>query len=270
MQKSSDFLSQYDNEYLNNLASGIADYYFPTGRVEPELIAIKNNISFSYGEYGDSFDGLIQCEEDLFHIYVNTDRLTHGYSDRARFTFAHELGHYFIDDHRNALLEGKSPSHSSITGFVRKNRAERQADYFASSLLLPEFRFKLFCERKKFDFKIIQDLSKIFGVSLSATALRFCSIGNHPIMVVYSNDMNIKWYWYSGDFPFKGLKYGMDRLPEDTVAGEYFKLQRSPKSKQSLFAMDWFNIWQDNQAELPFYEQCIFSGKHCLSVIWED
>lgn len=270
MQKRSDFLSQYDNEYLNCLASGIADYYFPHGRIEPEIISVKNNITFSYGEYGACFDGLIECEEQLFHIYINTDRLKHSYSDRARFTFAHELGHYFIDDHRNALLEGRSPSHSSFTGFVRKNRAERQADYFASCLLLPETRFKAFCFRKKFDFKIIRDLSKFFGVSISATALRFCAIGNHPIMVVYTHSNKIQWYWYSEDFPFKALKYGKDKLPEDTVAGEYFELQRQPTGQQPVFAMDWFSIWNSSQAELPFFEQCIFNGKHCLSIIWEE
>ena len=132
MLENNDFLSAHDRLNLNNLASSISDYYFPNGRVEPEIIAGKNGITFNYGEYADSFDGMIECENGQFHIYINTNRLQHAYSDRARFTFAHELGHFFIDNHRNALLSGKSPSHSSFTGFIVKNKAERQADYFAS------------------------------------------------------------------------------------------------------------------------------------------
>src|SRR5690606_21240802 len=99
MQKTNDFLSSHEKENINELASSIADFYFPTGRIEPEHIAKKNKIFHSYGEYSDAFDGLIECEDGEFHIYINTDRLEHAYSDRARFTFGHELGHYYIDDH---------------------------------------------------------------------------------------------------------------------------------------------------------------------------
>ena len=135
---------------------------------------------------------------------------------------------------------------------------------------MPENRFRKYCEKKKFDFKTLQELSKKFGVSFSATALRFCAIGNHPIMVVYSKKNNIIWYWTSEDFPFKKLKFGKDRLSEDTVAGEYFSLNRKPSGKQPIFAMDWFFTWNRDQAEKSFFEQCIFNGDHCLSVVWED
>jgi hypothetical protein len=216
------------------------------------------------------FDGLLECENGDFHIYINLTKVKQAYSERARFTFAHELGHYFIDDHRNALLKGLSPSHCSNTGFKSRNRAERQADYFASCLLMPENGFRKYCNKKKFEYRIIEELSKKYGVSKSATALRFCAIGNHPIMVVYSFKNQIKWYWSSNDFPFKWLKYGKDRLPEDTVAGEYFNIGRKSIKTEPIFAMDWFNIQFERQANMPFYEHCLIHGEHCLSIIWED
>jgi Zn-dependent peptidase ImmA (M78 family) len=139
-KKNNDFLSVYDKESLNELASSIADFHFPRGVINPEIIAEKNNITYSYGNYDDSFDGLIEFRNNKFHIYINVDRLGHAYTERARFTFAHELGHFFIDSHRNSLKLGQSPSHCSFTGFVNNNKAERQADYFASCLLLPEYK----------------------------------------------------------------------------------------------------------------------------------
>ncbi|WP_299248843.1 ImmA/IrrE family metallo-endopeptidase [uncultured Aquimarina sp.] len=264
-----DFLTEYDLIMINDLASGISDFYFPNGQVDPKVIAEKNGITYSYGKYGESFDGLIECENGKFHIYINEDKVGHQYEQRARFTFAHELGHYYIDSHRESLLSGRSPSHCSLTGFKSRNRAERQADYFASCLLMPDEKFTKHCFRKKFSYQIIQELAGKFGTSISATAIRFCAIGNHPIMVVYSKKNEIKWYWSSEDFPFKWLKYGKDKLPEDTVAGEYFSKNRDPKKTEPLYAMDWFSIRRQDQAETPFFEYALTRGVHCLSVIWE-
>jgi Zn-dependent peptidase ImmA (M78 family) len=270
MPEKNEFLSKFDVEELNDLASSIADYYFPNSQVDPIVIAEKNNITFSFGNYSDAFDGLIECEEAEFHIFINLTRLQHTYSERARFTFAHELGHYFIDNHRNSLLIGLSPSHCSETGFKSRNRAERQADYFASCLLMPEDRFRSYCNRKVFEYRIIEELAKKFGTSISATALRFCAIGNHPIMVVYSYKNTLKWFWSSEDFRFRWLKHGKDKLPEDTVAGEYFNLGRKSTQTEPVFAMDWFDIKYENQADLPFKEHCLIYGSHCFSIIWED
>lgn len=265
-----DFLTDHQKQSLSLLAEEISNHYFPEGIVYPDKIASQNSISFSHGNYGDAFDGLIECLDDEFHIYINVDRLAHAQTSRARFTFAHELGHYFIDHHRNALRRGLSPSHCSITGFVSRNLAEREADFFASCLLLPETRFRADCFRRKFSFELIDELSKKYQTSFTSTALRFTSIGNHPIMVVLSYNSAIKWYWYSNDFPYRALLHGKTKVPDDTVAGEYFSKQRSPKSKQQVFAMDWFkNVWESS-TNRKFYEQCLFHNNYVLSVIWED
>ncbi len=267
----SDFLSDYDKLMISELAEEISNSYFPEGIISPEKIAIDNGITFSYGNYStDSFDGLIECLNNEFHIYINIDRLSHAHTVRARFTFAHELGHYFIDHHRNALKQGLSPSHSSKTGFVSKNFAEREADFFASCLLLPEARIKADCFKRKFTFELIDELSKKYQTSFTATALRFTSIGNHPVMVVLSYKGAVKWYWSSHDFPYKFLLHGKTKVPDDTVAGEYFSKQRSPATRQQVFAMDWFkNVWDDS-TNRKFYEQCKFHQNYAISVIWED
>lgn len=265
-----EFLTKSDTATINELASGISDLYFPNSQVDPSVIAEKLSITYSFGNYGNSFDGLIECENGKFHIYINEDKVGHQYEQRARFTFAHELGHYYIDSHRIALLSGNSPSHCSSTGFKSRNKAERQADYFASCLLMPDEKFIKHFFRKKFSFKIIQELAGKFGTSISATTIRFCALGNHPIMVVYSKNNSIKWYWSSNDFPFKWLKHGKDKLPEDTVAGEYFLKNRDPKKTEPIYAMDWFNIRRQEQAEMPFFEHAIAVGTHCLSIIWEE
>ena len=265
-----DFLSDHTKREISQLAGEVSNFYCPEGLVNPEVIARKNEITFSYGNYGNSFDGLIEHLNGRFHIYINNDRLKHPYTERARFTFAHELGHYFLDHHRNALKKGLSPSHSSFTGFVSRNYAEREADYFASCLLLPEARFKEDVFRRKFTFEIIQELSKKYQASFTATALRFASIGNHPIMVVFSYKGAISWYWNSKDFPYWSLKHGKAKVPDDTVAGEYYRLKRSPEKRQDVFAIDWFRRVFDSDTNRKLYEQCLFHRDYVISVIWED
>ncbi|HPF52304.1 MAG TPA: ImmA/IrrE family metallo-endopeptidase [Draconibacterium sp.] len=267
---SNDYLTESAKRTISELAEGISDFYCPEGIVQPEQIAERNNITYCYGNYSDTFDGLIEHLNGEFHIFINLDRLRHAYTERARFTFAHELGHYFLDHHRNTLRRGLSPSHTSFTGFVSKNFAEREADYFASCILLPEQRIKTDVNGRKFNFDLIHELSKKYQTSFTSTALRYSAIGNHPIMIVLSYSGKIKWYWYSDDFPYKGLRHGKLKVPEDTVAGEYFLLGRSPLNKQEVFAIDWFsNVW-DSEISRKFYEQCLFNDKYSLSVIWED
>lgn len=270
-KNNSDFLNEFQKTTIEDLAEFIADYYSPKGTIDLELIAESSNITYSYGNYGDAFDGLLEHEYGSFHIYINVDRLEHAYTERARFTFAHELGHYYIDSHRNALAQGLVPSHPSFTGFVSDNFIEREADFFASCLLLPKERIKQDCFRRKFEFKLIQELSKKYQTSITATALRYATIGCHPIMVVCSFNNRIKWYWYTDDFPFWSLKHGKAKVPENTAVGEYFLEGNQYSTTEVVYAEDWFNVYLDKDRDRKFYEHCLY-GKNriVISVIWED
>ena len=265
-----DFLNDFQKENIDSLAEYIADYYSPKGAIDLETIAESSRITYSYGNYGDSFDGLLEHEYSKFHIYLNNDRLEHPYTERARFTFGHELGHYFIDHHRNALAQGLVPSHPSFTGFVSDNFVEREADFFASCLLLPRKRIIKDCLRRKFDFKLIQELSKKYQTSITATALRYASIGSSPIMVIYSVNNQIKWYWFTNDFPFWSLRHGKVKVPDDTAAGEFFQKGTQYTSSEIVFADDWFNVRYDSDRSRQFYEHCIYGRQgNVLSIIWE-
>ena len=89
-------------------------------------------------------------------------------------------------------------------------------------------------------------------------------------MVVFSYKGSIRWYWNSHDFPYWSLKYGKAKVPDDTVAGEYYKLNRTPEKRQQVFAMDWFDRVFDSDLNRKFYEQCVFYQETCISIIWED
>jgi Zn-dependent peptidase ImmA (M78 family) len=263
-------ISDYRKKELANLAEFISTDYCSQGQVLPELIAKRSGITYNYGEYGDYFDGLLEHDSGEFHIYLNTQAVLSLDNARLRFSFAHELGHYFIDNHRNALKKGKS-LHKSYYRFLRKNVVETEADYFASNLLMPLDRFRKRAQQvKKFDFSLIEFLSKEFGTSLSATLLRFIEVNTHPIMVVFSKNNVIERCWRSNDFPFKYfLEHSSKRLPPLTVAGDYFNHGIKCEDTESVDACEWFSTYEDIRG-LKLFEKCIYPtfNSTVISVLW--
>ena len=114
---------------IGELAEAVAEEHAPSGHTEPEKILASNKITLSFGNYGDAFDGMLEHLNGRFHVYANLNRLRTRDSGRARFTLAHELGHYYIDDHRRALQSGSTPRHASQTDFQSKNPVEVEADH---------------------------------------------------------------------------------------------------------------------------------------------
>ncbi|NHC44348.1 ImmA/IrrE family metallo-endopeptidase [Motilibacter aurantiacus] len=109
--------------------------------------------------YGDSQESLHVNGPGDFIIY-----LPHVTSSRRdRFTIAHELGHYF--------LHYLHPERDSAASFGRgsRNDAETQANVFASSLLMPEEKFKRAYARCAGD---VFAIARIFDVSPAAVEVR--------------------------------------------------------------------------------------------------
>ncbi|MDM1350926.1 ImmA/IrrE family metallo-endopeptidase [Myroides marinus] len=254
---------------IKDLAEYLSKDYnsFP---VPLDLIIKEEQIPVFYDYYdSDSFDGMTTFEDGQYFIHINKDRRNLENNERGRFTLSHELGHYYIDAHREGLRQGVLEPHPSKMSKQQYDQIERQADYFASCLLMPEYDFKKQIEKKKFSFEIIKTLSERYNISKSACAIRFAEIGNHPIMIVYSEKGYIKWKKSSNDFPHQFLLY-TNKVPEDTVMGEYFITNKFDNINitEQVWAGDWFNVKKDQQND-KFYEHCISYKNTALSIIWE-
>jgi len=231
-------------------------------------IAELEEIPVFYDDYGTAFDGTLVYDRK-FYIHLNTNLGNTPDKERGRFTLAHELGHYFIDSHRLALKEGLIKPHPSRYNKNKHQIIEREADYFASCLLMPESRFRRDCERyRKFEYQVIEDLAKRYMVSITACAIRFSDVGTHPIMVVYMENNRIEWKWQSRDFHFWKLADGKDCVPKGSLAGKYFKTGMGNKRTEQLWGIDWFDGISDDNVNWKIFEQIIpFRGK-VLSILW--
>lgn len=249
------------------------------GPTDLGAIVEEEMLNVIYDDYGSStFDGLTMFEPstDEFYIHINTERGNRPDSPKGRFTLAHELGHYFLPHHRLALMRGTMRPHGSINYLIDNKswKVEREADSYASSLLMPGNAFKAYIRGKVFDFQLLQELADVFKVSLSAAALRFVEIGNYPIMVVYAVDKKIRWARSSEAFPFRRLRHGNDkdgRIPENTVIGEYFYKNDDSccKSEEIVYAMDCFDTYREDDNMREFFEWCVPYKNRAVSVFWE-
>lgn len=237
-----------------------------------EKIVDEEELDVFYDNYEkDTFDGMTIFDNGRFYIHLNIDKGNRINSDRGRFTLAHELGHYFIDNHRIGLKKGILQPHPSLTNQAQFTAIEREADYFASCLLMPEERFVKDVGCKKFNFSVIDYLRDLYKVSRTACALRFADIGTHPIMVVYAENNNIKWKYSSNDFPFKSL-INDKIVPRNTVMGEYFNKKNTSDifKTEQVWAIDCFKFVNNDDLQRMFYEHCITYRGSALSLYWED
>jgi Zn-dependent peptidase ImmA (M78 family) len=197
-------LSKEREEDLAAFASFLAHSYFPnSSRVDPEQIALRKGITFSYGRYGNGFDGLLQYKKGRFHIFSNLDQLEDPYYPRARFTFSHELAHFFIDEHRNALMRGIDLYHPSRAEYQSKLLVEREADFFAGHLLVPEERlssaYRIY--KSNIGLELVIKLQSIFHASATNLAIRCAKDNLFSCGVMkWSVENELQWYWLSDAF----------------------------------------------------------------------
>jgi Zn-dependent peptidase ImmA (M78 family) len=173
---------------IADLAEAVSEEFCSVGPVDLAHVACQKGISISFGAYGDGFDGMLEYKDGRFHIFCNLDRLGDPDSPRARFTMAHELGHYYIDGHRNHLASGDIPPHLSRCEFESSQLVEQEADHFAANLLMPEGRFRKAGIGRGTGFACILKLAKEFGTSLTSTAVRYVILDMSPCVL-------IKWHW---------------------------------------------------------------------------
>ena len=221
-------LAQDRNEEIAELAEAVAGEHCPAGRAALAQIARAKRITMSFGAYGDTFDGMLEhkagrpaCRgraEGRFHIFCNLDRVGEKDSPRSRFTLAHELGHYFIDEHRNALTAGRAPAHHSQCDHESQNLAEQEADHFAANLLMPHSRFLAKAKSVPVGLAGIISLAKAFGASLTSTAIRYAAADVSPCAVVKWNWGGFAWKWLSSS-TFRARFRRTVEAPQDLAEG---------------------------------------------------
>lgn len=205
-------------EEIAALAEAVRDNYSIAGPFEPTPVLHELGITISYGHYDAAFDGMLELRRARFHIYCNLDRLEGAGTPRSRFTIGHELGHYFIDEHRNALLRGLVPPHASQCEFESDLFVEKEADHFASHLLMPRSEFSALASRQQLGLPGILSIAQHFKSSVTSAAIRYVQLETTPCVVVKWSEGRFQWRWASTEFfeaRLLGVERSTQRLPDD-------------------------------------------------------
>lgn len=115
--------------------------------------------------------------------------------ERRRFTIAHELGHFIL--HRGQQQSFNCDKESVYSGIDTIRVIEREADDFASNLLMPGDLLREWISSRRIDFRVLGDIAQRFQVSFEALCIRFIKFTTQRAILVYWDNGYVKYEWRS-------------------------------------------------------------------------
>lgn len=151
-------------------------------------LAIHLEVSVHKEELEDEISGMLVIKDGNKHIIINKNQ----HPNRQRFTIAHEIGHLalhhkdgdqlFVDNKIAVYHRVGTPSHQAYSspGSLTDLSDEKEANYFAASLLMPEALLRSYIDSRQLDISDELDiylLANAFGVSEQAMSIRLQNLG---------------------------------------------------------------------------------------------
>jgi hypothetical protein len=178
---------------------------FDSPPIDPfKIIEEEPDIYAEGADFRDAFDGRLKYIGPRFLLTYNTkyNRWHHigKHHPKVRFTVGHELGHYFLDEHRKYLLHG-GESHLCFTEFQSTPYVERQADCFSAGLLMPTQLLALYVnDEPEPTFATIKQTARKFDVSITSLVVRWAQLSDFPCAAMFVSSRGIDWGWVSDGF----------------------------------------------------------------------
>lgn len=230
--------------------------------VDPIALARHHGIEVQANDSCSSgVSGILVRSGDQFGIMYSTRINNIGFQN---FSVAHELGHYFLPGHVEALFEN-GDRHESRAGFKFCNRYETEADHFAVGLLMPQLLFEQAMQTSGIGLNAIRALADRCQTSLLATAIRYTQLTCDPVAIVVSAGKQIDYCFMSDALKeVKGLGWILKGsfLPENTLTfsfnqkNEHIRSGKRETSSSSL--QDWFDVTYDTE----LVEEIVGLGKY--------
>lgn len=180
-----------------------------------EIIADSEGIKHRLNDYPeDVWDGMLLYKGDRKAILVNTDK---GSIRKHHFTFAHELGHYFLN-HSPSYAQNGQIGFRCTSEDIEKERKPREAEAnrFAAELLMPRDCFQLDMVGAPLDFGLINNLANRYMVSKHACSNRILDLTHSPCIIIRTKGTQI--IGWKASRAAKGYLRRMEVIPEDTSA----------------------------------------------------
>jgi Zn-dependent peptidase ImmA (M78 family) len=227
--------------------------------INPFHIITEENIRLELLPSVKNRFGRIEYLKDpgVFIIYCSS--LLEDDDSVARFSVCHELGHYYLEEHRKLLLNGQF--HVSNSGFKSDSILEKEADEFAGKLLIPPLYLKKFVGSKTLiGLEEIKRLSNTCQVSLTSASIRYVKSDIEPCAIIISENNIIKYYFPSDSAAVRGFGgLGKKEVPLGSATSEALKMGYDGKIHKAQSSIkEWYSNLR-RHAEL--WEEAFVLGK---------
>ena len=239
--------------------------------VDPIKIAESFDIMVKSMPADGGVSGMLIRHGNEFCIGYATHIQNEGF---RRFSIAHEIGHYVLPDHVDAVL-AHDDIHSSNAGFATNDPFEREADIFAASLLMPNDLFAREMKSLGDGLTAIEVLSKRFVTSLIATANRYVEKAEIPVAMIVSSSNKINYSFMSDSLrDFKGLEWLQkgDPLPEGTETKVFNSSKENVVGTERVQERVELKDWFGGSRSIPGIEEIVGLGRYgkTLTILRSD
>ena len=238
--------------------------------VDPYAIAQQYEIECRSGHL-EGCSGCLTLRNGAFRI-VYHGGWGEGFS---RFTVAHELGHYFIPGHPQALFPDNAGEHRSDSGYTSKDGIEREADHFATNLLMPASLFSVALGRQAGrGLSAIEALADECATSLTATSIRYAELCDVPVAVILSSGERVNWCFRSE--PFKEICPNWlpkgSIVPPASATHEFNKNEPNVVCRRRREQSSYLDAWLDDAPSVEMQEDILGLGRYgkTLTVLFLD
>ena len=207
----------------------------------------------------DGVSGMLVRVADDYCIVYSTYYRNPGFE---RFSIAHELGHFYLDDHPYISI---NELHKSDAGLLSKDRFEQEADIFASGLLMPEGLFKDKMSNYPLGLDGIVGMAELCQTSLTATAIRYVEFINKPLMIILSTDGIINFcivsekirFMKNKEIPQKGWQ-----VPKNTATANLAMNGTRIQNRERESRVSDLSDWIDSERSRDAIEEVIGLGRY--------
>ncbi|WBS73150.1 ImmA/IrrE family metallo-endopeptidase [Elizabethkingia meningoseptica] len=160
--------------YINDNIS-----FFTQAPINIETLITKEGINKIEHPFDDDIAGVLIIDDKNDKVTIGVNKKSSP--ERKNFTIAHELGHYILHNDKSNMFLDKVFYRKKSEGYTTKEeKIEKEANYFAANILMPENL--VFQEIEKLDKDLYEDssikeLARTFNVSSSAMSFRLINLG---------------------------------------------------------------------------------------------
>lgn len=227
--------------------------------IDPFQIAQDLDIKVKEDSF-KGFDGALIKSRRKILILLN-ERMARN---RKAFVVAHELGHWYIVEHKN-----KDYTCNAIGRYNSNEPSEQEADRFAAEFLMPRRIFQEIMKNKTPSLASITEIADYFSVSIQAAAIKYTQLVKISCAVILTESGIIK--WFSKSYPFKYFINIKTPPSEKTLAHQF--CIKSPQ-KNTLKGRVPINAWVqiDKMKRRFFHEESQYFSQYdsVLTLLLEE